>query len=1458
MLHKPKIVIRLFALAAAIAVLACWPARAQTTLRWDANATGTGPSDGPGDWTSTTTWWNGSSDVSWTDGPDVVFGAGGGGDSVNLSAPIAVNSLTMNAFSGTYQLGGYGVTMTLTNGITNNASAGATTIISPLTLAAAQTWLNNSTNPLTVSEVDNGGYLLSVGGSGSNIVSGSLSDTGGLTMNGTGTLTLAGANSYSGDTTVNAGTLVANGSSAVAGTANLTVAGGATLVLSGSLAGTAGGGNAWPPAIVTGAGTVRMPLGGLSNVGLDLDLSGLTGVLDLTNGMMALLPYYSPGFVGPTNGTIKLENGTTLYLGWSGLVLNATVALYGGTDNGEGYGSLRGDSATLNGGVILGTNSTIGCAGTGFTINGVISDGGSGYGFTEVQNGTVTLTASNTYSGPTKISSGTLVCSTNAALGNTSLLNLGGSAVVKLNYTGTHVVPTLILGGVGQPAGVYGSSSSTAPAANQSAYFAGTGTITVVPPPSLTVPTLTWDANGTGAGVVDGGGSWLNTTNTWWNGQANVNWVGTNNAVFGSGGTGGTITVGSVTNGQVVFTNFSGTYTLTNGALTVANNVTVANSAGNVQIYSALGGNGGIVMNGSGTLTLAGANTYAGQTVVNAGTLVAISNSAVAATTLFNVASGATLSLTQTPSAPAYYHWGPATVRGAGTLSMPLNGRTSVCPNYNLGAFTGILDITNGSLCLQPGQVPNFASPTNGIIKVENNTTLYLGWGATAILNSTVKLYGGTAGMAGYGQLRGDNGTLNGALILMTNSSIGAASGYFTNNEVISDGGLGYGFTKVAAGTVILTASNSYSGPTTISAGTLQCNTPYALGTGGPLTNIAGVLNLNYTGTHFVSALTLGGVAQPIGTYGSSSSDAPAANQSASFAGTGTVTVPGPAQIIAFTVPGALSVSIDPVTLTIVVGMPARTDLTKLAPIYSLSSGTCVPASGSTQNFTSPVIYTATDVVAMITNAYTVTVTEPASYYWAGPNGGNWTAAANWDNTVPGPGIVPVFSDTASAGATVNLDADVMVPGLIFNNLVANQTIASTAGHTLTLSNIVIQAGTLAITCPIDATANFLKESGAGTLNLGGALRTAKAPSWDTSVVNGSVGIVLSGTGSWTDTSAAYLDVGSVSGAGALTINDNATLDWSASWALCVAFNSGETGKVVQNGGTVITPAAGTAWWNNNGPGVMLGDNASGASTAEYDLNGGTLVTPNIYNIYENSQHVLQPPPGSAIFRFNGGVLKATQNDNLGNADVVTEGTTNLMGNLTHAYVGLGGAKMDVAAFSCGINQALEHDPALGATLDGGLHAMSTGGPGTLALYQLSTFTGPLAIDPGVTVNLGYTGNQRVASVSIDGVNQGTGTFGVGHSNPGGVFTGPGTVTVLPPAPAPVLPTSSFSRPGGVPTFTGIATVSGYTYYLVWKNNLTDASWTPITPGTTGTGGAITLTDPSPNAQHRFYRIATQ
>ena len=96
----------------------------------------------------------------------------------------------------------------------------------------------------------------------------------------------------------------------------------------------------------------------------------------------------------------------------------------------------------------------------------------------------------------------------------------------------------------------------------------------------------------------------------------------------------------------------------------------------------------------------------------------------------------------------------------------------------------------------------------------------------------------------------------------------------------------------------------------------------------------------------------------------------------------GTVTVeydvPELAVILTFGGSPGGPATIDQGAKTIAWTVPYGTVLTNLAPTYTLTTGGCVPASGSAQNFTSPVVYTAIDGVT--TNIYTATVNvTPAS-----------------------------------------------------------------------------------------------------------------------------------------------------------------------------------------------------------------------------------------------------------------------------------------------------------------------------------------------------------------------------------------------------------------------------------------------------------------------------------------------
>ena len=112
------------------------------------------------------------------------------------------------------------------------------------------------------------------------------------------------------------------------------------------------------------------------------------------------------------------------------------------------------------------------------------------------------------------------------------------------------------------------------------------------------------------------------------------------------------------------------------------------------------------------------------------------------------------------------------------------------------------------------------------------------------------------------------------------------------------------GIIKTGANTLTLSGTNTYTGATSVQAGTLRCNATASLGT-GPLDIKDGAkVRLNVSGTRIVSSLTYnGGAPLPPGTYGSVAS--PATNKSDFyFASTylGTVTVlPAPTVALSLT-----------------------------------------------------------------------------------------------------------------------------------------------------------------------------------------------------------------------------------------------------------------------------------------------------------------------------------------------------------------------------------------------------------------------------------------------------------------------------------------------------------------------------------------------------------------------------
>lgn len=191
------------------------------------------------------------------------------------------------------------------------------------------------------------------------------------------------------------------------------------------------------------------------------------------------------------------------------------------------------------------------------------------------------------------------------------------------------------------------------------------------------------------------------------------------------------------------------------------------------------------------------------------------------------------------------------TVLNAGTVSFPVAGTGSATPFLGTGPVT-----INGPAILSCNR-----TYLNNSVTL-NNATITGG-------NSFASVFAGPVTLSG-----------------ITTFALGGSGGFSITGNVSGPGGI----TTTGTSQWTMSGSNSYTGPTTIQAGTLRYNAAAAVAPGAISIASGGKAYLSYTGTRTVASLTLGGVVQPAGTYGSTAS--PAANKNDTyFSGTGTVTV---------------------------------------------------------------------------------------------------------------------------------------------------------------------------------------------------------------------------------------------------------------------------------------------------------------------------------------------------------------------------------------------------------------------------------------------------------------------------------------------------------------------------------------------------------------------------------------
>ena len=296
-----------------------------------------------------------------------------------LSSPISLNT-------GTLQI--TGTTFTTTNRpITLNAGGGAIDI-------------NHPANTLTLTQPITG--------------------VGSLTKLGPGTLSLAANNTYSGNTTVAAGTL--KSVNATLTSPSINIASNATLEYDLSAR------TYQHPATLTGNGTLRVTntsagqlvLGGFGAVNVAFSPGAL---IDIQSGLL----YASSSYGGNwTNNQASLN-----------IAQGATVdAVEAGTTNAIHIDALTG-AGTFSGGYPGNTNAlspprTLGIANGSGTFSGTIADDiNSHLALIKTGTGTQTLSGNNTFTGGTTVNAGTLQLASSTALAPDSKLTINANATVS-------------------------------------------------------------------------------------------------------------------------------------------------------------------------------------------------------------------------------------------------------------------------------------------------------------------------------------------------------------------------------------------------------------------------------------------------------------------------------------------------------------------------------------------------------------------------------------------------------------------------------------------------------------------------------------------------------------------------------------------------------------------------------------------------------------------------------------------------------------------------------------------------------------------------------------------------------------------------------------------------------------------------------------------------------------------
>ncbi len=478
----------------------------------------------------------------------------------------------------------------------------------------------------------------------------------------------------------------------------------------------------------------------------------------------------------------------------------------------------------FSGAVSLGTNAltlTGSTAGAG-SVSGAI--GGSG-NITKTGSGTWTFSGTNSYSGITTVNAGTL-----------SVATIGNGGVAGNLGQATSAATNLVLGGgtlqyTGVTASTNRAFTLTDATTSTIDVQSGSANLTISGAGAATTGALT--KVGTGTLTLSGANAFTGLTTV----SAGTLAYGASNAL-GSGDV--TVNGATAVLAKGAFTDTVGTVTLENGGTISGTTGTLTSLGGTFELkdgtVSAILGGTGIALNKttSGTVTLSGANTFTGLTTVSAGTL-AFGASNVLATGAVTVDGGTAvldLGANRTDSVGAVTVANGGSIVGTGTSA--LTGSSVALQDGSVSAILAgagvVTKSTAGSVTLSG------ANTYTGGTVVSGGTLQFSGAGTLGSTSGTLTVNSGTLDLSGanlgVGNFTGTGGTVtnNGTAAVL---SIGNGNGSGGNFQgVLANGSGTLALSKVGTGTLTLSGANTFTGGTTVSAGTLTLGASDVLSSG--------------------------------------------------------------------------------------------------------------------------------------------------------------------------------------------------------------------------------------------------------------------------------------------------------------------------------------------------------------------------------------------------------------------------------------------------------------------------------------------------------------------------------------------------------------------------------------------------------------------------------------------------